>query len=140
MANAETPIVSQKSDTPPWDAKRNKSRKGRIRKFLMWLVILAAVGVVGYGLKPKPVEVELGEVSKGPLTVNVVEEGKTRIRNRFIISAPVAGQMRRVPFKAGDTIEANKTVITTIAPATTPLLDPRAKAQAEALVQRETGG
>lgn len=140
MANAETPIVSQKSDTPPWDAKRNKSRKGRIRKFLMWLFILAVVGVVGYGLKPKPVEVELGEVTKGPLTVNVVEEGKTRIRNRFIISAPVAGQMRRVPFKAGDTIEANKTVITTIAPVTTPLLDPRAKAQAEARVQGADAG
>lgn len=141
MATDSTPIVKpQDTETPPWDAKRNKSKKGRFRKFLMWIFILAAVAVVGYGLKPKPVEVELGEVGKGPLTVNVVEEGKTRIRNRYVISAPVAGQMRRVPFKAGDVIEANKTVITTIAPVTTPLLDPRAKAQAEARVQGADAG
>lgn len=141
MATDSTPIVKpQNTEAAPWDAKRNKSRKGRFRKFLMWVFILAMVGLVGYGLKPKPVEVELGEVSKGPLTVNVVEEGKTRIRNRYVVSAPVAGQMRRVPFKAGDVIEANKTVITTIAPVTTPLLDPRAKAQAEARVQGADAG
>lgn len=98
----------------------------------MWLFILVLVALVGYGLKPQPIEVEVGTVTRGPLTVHVVEEGKTRIRNRYVVSAPVAGQMRRVPLKAGDLVEAGKTIITTIAPATTPLLDPRAKAQAEA--------
>ena len=137
--NAVTPIAA-KSDTAPWDAKKGRSKKGRIRKFLMWIFILGVVAVVGYGLKPQPIEVEVGEVTHGPLTVHVVEEGKTRIRNRYVVSAPVAGQMRRVPFKAGDTIVANETVITTIAPVTTPLLDPRARAQAEARLQAADAG
>ncbi len=83
---------------------------------------------------PKPIEVEVGIVSRGPLIVNVVEEGKTRIRSRYVISSPVAGQMRRVTLKAGDDVKANETVITTIEPTLAPLLDARAKAQAEAAV------
>jgi len=83
---------------------------------------------------PKPIEVEVGAVARGPLTVNVVEEGKTRIRSRYIVSSPVAGQMRRVTLKAGDEVKANETVITVIEPTLAPLLDARSKAQAEASV------
>jgi HlyD family secretion protein len=67
--------------------------------------------------------------------VHVVEEGKTRIRNRYVVAAPVAGQMRRVSLKAGDEVKAGVTVITTIEPTLSPLLDPRARTQAEARVK-----
>jgi HlyD family secretion protein len=78
--------------------------------------------------------VETGVVGRGPLTVHVSEEGKTRIRNRYIVAAPVAGNMRRVVLKPGDPVEAGVTVITTIEPVAAPLLDPRARTQAEAVV------
>ncbi len=121
--------------TAPWDARRNASKKGLLRKFITWVLVLGLLGVIGYGLRPRPIEVELGKAFRGPLTVYVVEEGKTRVRNRYIVSAPVAGQMRRVTLRAGDPVKGGETVLSSIEPAISPLLDPRAKAQAEARVQ-----
>ena len=123
------------STTAPWDAKRNASRKGWLRKLITWTLGLGLLALIGYGVKPRPVEVEWSTSTSGPLTVHVVEEGKTRVRNRYIVSAPVAGQMRRVSLRAGDAVKAGETVITAIESAISPLLDPRAKAQAEARVQ-----
>lgn len=122
------------NEKPPWEDTKAKPKRGRIRKYLMWIGIAAVVALIAYGLQPKPVEVETAAVQRGPLTVYVSEEGKTRIRNRYVISAPVSGQMQRVPFKAGDEITAGETLITSIEPSIAPLLDPRARAQAEARV------
>ena len=121
--------------TAPWDAKRNAPKKGRLRKLISWSLALGLLAFIGYGLRTRPIEVELGKAQRGPLTVNVVEEGKTRVRNRYVVSAPVAGQMRRVTFRSGDAVTGGETVLTAIEPALSPLLDPRAKAQAEARVQ-----
>lgn len=123
------------SPSAPWDAKRNGSRKGWLRKLITWTFILGLLALIGYGLRPQPIDVELSTIKTGPLTVHVVEEGKTRIRNRYIVSAPVLGQMRRVTLRAGDVVKASETIITAIEPGISPLLDPRAKAQAEARVQ-----
>lgn len=121
-------------DTPPWEGKRNSSAKGLLRRLIPWLIGAALVAVVAMGLKPKPVEVETGVVAHAPLTVRVSEEGKTRIRNRYVVAAPLAGRMRRVPFKPGDEVKAGETVLTSIEPVAAPLLDPRAKALAEAIL------
>ena len=118
----------------PWDPKPDPSGRKLLRKLLPWLGVALLVAAVVWGLRPQPVEVETGTVARGPLTVTVSEEGKTRIRNRYIVSAPVAGTMKRVPFKAGDKVVANETVLTAIAPSEAPLLDPRSRAEAEAAV------
>lgn len=105
------------------------------RKFLMYAAgALLALFVIS-GLMPKPVEVEVGKVTTGPLTVSVLEEGKTRIRNRYVVSPPVAGFLRRVPVRAGDPIVAGETVLAVIQAAPSSFLDPRARAQAEAAVR-----
>ncbi|CAN5686106.1 HlyD family efflux transporter periplasmic adaptor subunit [soil metagenome] len=122
-------------EAPPWDAKRNKPKSGGLRRLLMWALLIAFLVFVFYGLKGKSIEVETGLVSRGPLTVHVVEEGKTRIRNRFVVSAPVAGLMRRVILKPGATVVAGETMLTVIEPSLSPLLDPRTQAQAEARLQ-----
>lgn len=105
-----------------------------MRRVLPWLGVLALGGAIAWGLWPKPVLVETGVAARGPLTVRVSEEGKTRVRNRYVVAAPVAGKMRRVPLKPGDEVIAGETVLTTIEPVVPPLLDPRALAQAEAAV------
>ena len=92
------------------------------------------LALVAWGLWPKPVIIETGVVARGPLTVRVSEEGKTRVRNRYVVASPVAGKMRRVPLKPGDDVKAGETVLTAIEPVAPPLLDPRARAQAEAVV------
>jgi HlyD family secretion protein len=118
----------------PWASKRDPSGRHLLRRAIPWLGVLLLATLIGWGLWPKPVIVETGVVARGPLTVHVSEEGKTRIRNRYIVAAPVAGNMRRVLLKPGDPVEAGVTVITTIEPVAAPLLDPRARTQAEAVV------
>ena len=122
-------------DGPPWDAKHSRPKRGQmLRRLLLWLFLFGLVAAIAWGLMPKPVEVEVEILARGPLVVSVVEEGKTRIRSRYIVSSPVAGQMRRVTLKAGDEVKAGETVLTVIEPTLAPLLDARAKAQAEASV------
>jgi HlyD family secretion protein len=118
----------------PWASKRDPSGRHLLRRTMPWLGVLLLAALIGWGLWPKPVIVETGVIARGPLTVRVSEEGKTRIRNRYIVAAPVAGNMRRVRLKPGDPVEAGITVITTIEPVAAPLLDPRARTQAEAVV------
>ncbi len=92
------------------------------------------VSLVVWGLWPKPVMVETGVIARSPLTVRVSEEGKTRIRNRYVVAAPVGGMMQRVILRPGDEVKANETVITRIVPQTAPLIDPRARLQAQEAV------
>jgi HlyD family secretion protein len=128
---ADDPL--QKTEAP-WASRRDPSGRHLLRRAVPWLGVLLLAALIGWGLWPKPVIVETGVVARGPLTVSVSEEGKTRIRNRYIVAAPVAGNMRRVLLKPGDPVEAGLTVITTIEPVAAPLLDPRARTQAEAVV------
>jgi HlyD family secretion protein len=78
------------------------------------------------------VPVEVAATSLGTLRTSVNEEGKTRIKQRFVVSAPVAGQLRRIPFKAGAEIKAHETIVAVIDPLPPSLLDARARASAEA--------
>lgn len=100
--------------------------------------ILATVAVVAaglaYGFLPRAVPVDVAEVRRAPLVVTVEEEGKTRVRERYLVSAPVAGFQRRIDLKAGDVVAAGQ-VIAAIDPARSVALDPRSRAQAEAQAQ-----
>ena len=88
-----------------------------------------------YALWPSPVRVEIVRVTQGPMMVTVDEDGKTRVKERYIVSAPIAGQLARLELHAGDTVEANKTVIATIEPTNPALLDARSLAEAESRVK-----
>lgn len=134
---AAKPESQSTSATPPWEAKRPKGR-GLLRKLILWLIIAGVVGLVVMAMRPRPVEVELGAVKRGPLTVYVSEEGKTRIRNRYIVAAPVGGNMQRVVLKPGDEVKSGETVLTRIEPGLSPLLDVRAKTEAQARVNGAT--
>jgi HlyD family secretion protein len=109
-------------------------RKGAWRRIPLYLGGAALAVFIVTGLLPKPVPVDTATVFRGPLTVSVLEEGKTRIRNRYVVSPPVAGYLRRVPLRAGDPIAEGETVLAVIQAAPSSFLDPRAKAQAEAAV------
>lgn len=116
--------------------KSSKAKKrGPIRRLLPWLIVAALVGAIVYGLKPKPLAVETETIARGPLVVSVIEEGKTRIRHRHVISPPVAGFLRRVELRAGAPIERGKTVLAVIEASTSAFLDPRTKAEAEARIK-----
>lgn len=134
----EAPTETPQPSVPPWETKVPITRRSLSRKLAFWSVVGALVLAMVYALQPRAVEVETGVVHQGPLTVYVSEEGKTRIRNRHIVAAPVAGSMQRVTLKAGDTVKAGETVLTRIEPTLSPLLDARARSQAQARVDAAT--
>jgi HlyD family secretion protein len=84
------------------------------------------------GLWPQPVPVEVVKVTSGALRATVNEEGETRIKQRFLVSAPVNGQLRRIPFKPGAEVVAGETVLAIIDPPASSPLDPRTRSTSEA--------
>src|SRR5881628_3645730 len=104
----------------------------RTRRWLPYVGGIIVVGAIVIGLWPQPVPVETAPASVGTLRATVNEEGKTRIKQRYLISAPVTGQLRRIPFKAGAEVQAGQTLLAVIDPLPPTLLDARSRALAEA--------
>ena len=103
---------------------------------LFFLIVLAAVvGGLVYAFLPEPVDVDLATVERGLLRVTVDEDGKTRIREKYVVSAPLVGRLLRINMDAGDPVNAGKTLLATIEPRDPELLDARTVAQAEARVK-----
>ena len=104
----------------------------RIRKILTVLLISGIVGAAVYfSFAPRPVLVETVAVSRGPLQATIVEEGKTRVVDRYGVSAPVAGTLSRMSFDVGDEVRAG-TVLARLHPLRSATLDGRSRAQAGA--------
>lgn len=107
------------------------------RKRLVFWVPLAAVLVlaIAWLLRPQPVPVDFVVVARGPLTVSVVDEGETRVKEVFVVSAPVAGVMQRIDLEPGDPVVAAQTVVARIRPTDPTILDVRTEAEARAAVR-----
>jgi len=90
------------------------------------LILLAALllGVLAWAFRPQPALVELAEVTQGSFEQAIEEDGKTRVRERYVVSAPLAGKMQRITLKAGDAVKEGDTVAV-IAPSAPGLLDAR---------------
>jgi HlyD family secretion protein len=109
-----------------------------VLKILFNRRVLLAVAVIGgllaVAMWPTPVPVDVGSVVRGPLVVTVDEEGVTRVRDRFVISAPVSGRVLRIELEPGDHVKRGAVVARVRAEAP-PLLDARTRAEAEAAVE-----
>lgn len=106
------------------------------------LLSLAAVGAIVWSVIPRPIPVETAVVTKGRFVATADEDGKTRIRERYVVAAPLSGRLTRVRLKAGDQVRADD-LVAAIVPSPAPLLDPRSRREAkerlgaaEASVQR----
>ncbi len=107
-----------------------------LKRLLFWTPVAAAVGASVFLLmRPQPVPVDLTSVERGPLRITVGDEGITRVREVFALSAPVTGRQRRIDFDVGDEVVANRTVVVSIEPTDPGFLDVRSAAQAEAAVR-----
>lgn len=99
------------------------------------VVMLGVAAAIAWGLRPQPIQVEVGSVSRGRLAIRVADDGVTRIRERYLVRAPLGGQMTRVELHPGDEVLAGATVVTVIDPPDPALLDSRAEADALARVE-----
>lgn len=106
------------------------------RRVLFWVPAAIAVAIALVLLfRPQPVAVDLVTATRGDITVSVAEEGKTRVKEVFVVSAPLPGLMRRIEIHAGDPVAAGETVVAQIEPSDPSFLDVRSLAEAEAGVR-----
>ncbi|MEN6621574.1 MAG: HlyD family efflux transporter periplasmic adaptor subunit [Smithella sp.] len=103
------------------------------RKLFIAAIIILATGLTIYGFFPKAVDVDLTAATRGPLQVTIEEEGRTRLKDRYVITAPRAGYMERIEAKVGDPVAKGQTVAV-LEPSRTPALDARSLAEAQASV------
>lgn len=98
-------------------------------------VLAAVIGGIVWALLPERVPAEARALRRGTLAVHVRDDGVTRIKERYVVAAPLAGRMGRVSLHAGDQVRADETLLTSIEPLDPSLLDPRAEAEARARVE-----
>lgn len=104
------------------------------KRWILVFALLAAIALaIGYAFLPKPVPVETAKAARGKLAVTVREEGKTRVKDRFVVSAPVAGIAGRVALDVGDRVSRGQP-LAEIEPAPPPFLDLRREEAAQARV------
>jgi HlyD family secretion protein len=110
---------------------------GKVR-WLRWALggatVAVAAGAVALLLAPRPTPADIESVSVGPIADSLADQGYARVREAYVVSAPVAGRLERVDLHVGDQVTAGATVVARIRPAGAELLDPRARARAQAAV------
>lgn len=108
--------------------------KKRSRLILTTVTVLLVAGALAVAFWPKPTMVDMGEVMRGTMRLTIDEEGRTRVRDAFVVSTPVAGQLQRVSVQPGDPVERGKTIVAHMRPTNPAALDVRTREQAHAAV------
>lgn len=103
------------------------------RKIFILIIFLAVLILLVLGFLPKTQQVDLVRVARAPLQITIEEEGRTRLKDRFVVSAPTAGYLRRINVKVGDPVKRGQ-VVAVLEPLQSQALDPRSRAAAQASV------
>jgi HlyD family secretion protein len=93
-------------------------------RIVIGLAVAAVVAVIGWAFAPRPIEVEVASVTRGHFESAVEEDGKTRLRDRYVVASPLSGVLSRVTLREGDAVEAGA-VVATLQPVLPPLQDQR---------------
>jgi HlyD family secretion protein len=141
MVTTPTPTVSPVSPPGPLQASfaaERKARRLRGRQLRRWskrvLLGLAGIGIVAAGVYawlPDPIPVDVDVVDRGPLEITVDEDGRTRVRDRFVVSAPVGGELARIELEPGAIVERDS-VLARILPPSPIVLDERTRSETRA--------
>jgi HlyD family secretion protein len=115
-----------------------KRRIWRYARIALPILVVGAIGAMA--LWPEPLAVDLVQAVRGPMEVTIDEDGETRLRDRFVVSAPVSGRLQRIELDPGDPVVKGQTVVARLTPAEPPLLDPRVRAEFTAAVAAAAAG
>lgn len=107
----------------------------RSRTWIMIGVAVLLAAIFTYAFWPRPMPVDMGEVSRSDMVVTIDEEARTRVRDAYVVSAPISGRLLRVDVEPGDTVKGGQTVIARMLPNNPPALDVRTREQVRAAVQ-----
>ena len=106
----------------------------RVFNILVWLIVIGiAVALIVLWLRPKPTRVDTAKAVRGSLQVTVDGEGRTRVRDRYVVASTVAGRLRRITLRRGDSVQQNQLIAQIESLPLSPL-DPRQRAEARARV------
>ena len=106
----------------------------RSRLILTIIIVVLIGGALAAAFWPRPVMVDLREVTRGPMMVTIDEEGRTRVSEAYVVSTPVAGRLQRVEVDPGDPVVRGETVVAHMLPTNPAALDVRTREQAQAAV------
>lgn len=95
---------------------------------------LALLAVLGWAFAPRPVDVEVATATTGPFETTINEDARTRLRDRYVVSAPLAGRLQRPTLREGDAV-AEGQVVATLTPLLSPMLDERTVREQQARVR-----
>ena len=110
-------------------------KRAKLSRNVLILAALAAIAITLFlAFRPTATEVDLGEVRRGDLTVTIVEEGRTKVSETYMVSTPVAGRLLRVQVHPGDTVIKRETIVANMRPINPAVLDSRTREQASAAV------
>jgi HlyD family secretion protein len=115
-------------------ASNGVKRRFTLRRLLAALAVLALAALVVWVMRPSPIPADVVAVRRGPMQVTLEEEGETRVRDRYVVSAPLAGRVLRIELEPGDPVVANRTALATFQPMAPGLLDVRTRAELQARV------
>jgi HlyD family secretion protein len=105
------------------------------RTIVIGSIILAIIVLVILSLQQQSIGVDVAQVKRGDLLVTIDDEGQTRLKDVYAVSAPVAGRVRRIDIEAGDPVIASETVLAMFEPSDPAMLDVRSRSEAEAIVR-----
>ena len=108
------------------------------KKLIAAVLVVAAIATAA--LWPESMEVTVVRAERGPMRVTVDDNGETRVRDRFVVAAPVAGRVQRIEIEPGDAVKRGRTIVARILPAESPLLDPRMRVELQAAVEAANAG
>jgi HlyD family secretion protein len=106
----------------------------RARRFTPTVIALGVAGMVALALWPESQPVQTARVDRGAMRVTVDEDGVTRVRERFLVAAPVGGRLQRIEWEPGDTVRRGA-VLARLEAADAPLTDARVRAEWQAAVR-----
>ena len=130
------------ADAPPPSQVMRDIRDRKLRRRNVWrwikrifgaLVVLGIAATFVLAWMPKPVPVEAVTVEAGEMVVTVDEDGRTRVKDRYVVSAPLGGNLARIELSAGDGVERGA-VLARLVPTDAPMLDERTRRTTQAQV------
>ncbi len=109
-------------------------------RYIVWCALAILIGFALFmGLRPQPVLIESAYARRAPMEVTIDNEGHTRVKDRYLVSAPVNGFLRRITLNVGDSVTPQQ-VLAELEPLRSTVLDSRSRAEAEARVAAARAG
>lgn len=111
----------------------------KIRKthLLAAAAALALAALLAWAFAPRPVPVEAAVVTLGRFEQGIEEDGQTRLKDRYTVSAPVAARLSRITLREGDRVAAGDPVAVLL-PVMSSMIDERSRREADARLRMAT--